>query len=206
MSDRTKKIMIVGGILLLILLIIFIVALLSRQAPSTEPELFVEEPAAPSTPLVVPAKPAAPEPERPIFEDTPFLQVAPPPATNPGMLATSDVFAERYGSYSNQNAYQNLRDLLPLMTPDFRKETEAKLKAAESSTGTAAYQGVTSVKISSKIVEGSEADRVAKVAVTLQQTKESSSTAPTTSFIVLELKMIKFGEDWLVDQATWIPL
>ena len=43
-----------------------------------------------------------------------------------------ELFAERYGSYSNQGDFQNLRDLLPVMTSKYRTQTEASLATAAS--------------------------------------------------------------------------
>jgi hypothetical protein len=112
----------------------------------------------------------------------------------------AELFAERYGSYSNQGDYQNLRDLLTVMTSGYRAETEAFLSTASPTPG-ATYEGVTSVKISSEVrsIDGDSA----AVAVNLQQTKRVGAAAPVIGYRSLRMELEQVGDDWRVDSATW---
>jgi hypothetical protein len=114
-------------------------------------------------------------------------------------MQMAELFAERYGSYSNQGEYQNLRDLLPVMTARFRQETEAFLATAAPASG-AAFEGVTSVKVSTDVRSIDEDSAI--IAVSLQQERTNGS-AVTTGYRTLRMELLKVGEDWRVDRASW---
>lgn len=194
---RRRKILIavLAAVLLLLALILFIS---TREQPAAAPA-----PAAPPAPA---AEEAASPPEA--IPEVPASPLRPAPAPAPtdartGAIQLAELFAERYGSYSNQESYQNLRDLLPVMSRSFRETTEAELAKVGAAPPAENYEGVTSVKISTRVLSFSEAAGTASLAVTLQQTKTVGTNAPEVSYRTLRLSLVKEGEDWKVDSVRW---
>jgi len=191
MTPRRRALLIVGLILILIGIIIFAVMLLrNAMAPPpavlapVEPDLtqIAESPPAPSdfvNPLIVPAEA--------VSGSTASRQMA-------------ELFAERYGSYSNQGEYENLRDLLPIMTARYRRSTETFLKTAEAVPGQP-FEGVTSKKVSTQIRDLDEDSAV--IAVALQQERTSGSAAPAIGYRTLRMELQLVGSDWRVDASSW---
>jgi len=192
MTPRRRALIIVGLVLILIGIIIFAIFFFRRLV--TPP--VVENPPAEEIPAETVEEPAA-EPEfvNPLVLQDPQEEVA---ATGSRQMA--EIFAERYGSYSNQGDYQNLRDLLPIMTERYRQETEAFLSTADATPGQT-YEGVTSVKISTDVRSSDEDSAV--IAVTLQQERRSGSAAPTTASRTLRMELQLVGQDWRIDRAAW---
>lgn len=202
MSERNRLLAIIGLIFVVLLVIVgIVVRLLLRPAQpivTSEPE-FQGPPAASldSAPATAPTAPA--RDVNPLFG----LQFPDFPTDGPvktGSTQMAELFAERYGSYSNQSDYGNLRDLLPLMTAKLRSETEAKLEAA-SGTPTE-YVGVTSRKLSSKLTSGDESSDRVVIEVSVQQTKTVGTGAPEVSYKTYVVRLVKVGDDWKVDAIS----
>src|SRR5690349_18870190 len=136
MTPRNRALLIVGLALLLIGIIIAAILLFRPAAAPQAPSEAIEAP----TDLI--GEPPAPT------ESFANPLIAPAPQAQGATAARqmAELFAERYGSYSNQGDYQNLRDLLPVMTVSYRQSTEAFLETAPSAPP-AQYEGVTSVKV-----------------------------------------------------------
>ncbi len=181
MTRRRKIIIaIVSAIILLLALVLFIstrkpAAPVSGQA---EPVPAAGEPAV--APEAIPEVPASPL--------RPPTAVAPTDART-GAIQLAELFAERYGSYSNQESYQNLRDLLPVMSQSLRQATEAELAKAGTAPPAENYEGVTSAKISTKVLSFSEAAGTASLTVTLQETKTVGTDPPEVSYRTLRLSL-----------------
>ena len=193
MTPRRRAILIVLLALILLAIIGLAVYLLTRSvaSPATSVPLETESP----TDVVEPPQ----EPEE-VYQN-PLL----PPAEEPAPAAVegrqvAELFAERYGSYSNQGEYQNLRDLLPVMTTRYRSETEAFLEDAAPVAGQP-YEGVTSRKVSTSVRAMTAGSAV--IAVMLQQEKSSSTGGPVVGYRSLRMELVKVGDVWLVDRATW---
>ena len=114
----------------------------------------------------------------------------------------SRIFAERYGSYSNKNDFENLIALKTYMTDKLQKETDTYIKAEKSKMmGNETYFGVTSETLSVNV--SSLTEKKADSLVTLSRT-ERNETSPTASYFQnLSLKLIKSGDSWLVDSTSW---
>lgn len=191
MTPRRRAILIVALILLLIAIVVAVISLLSRAVPqqaAVSPDVG-QEPVDIVEPSAVP-------------EDFVNPLIAPAAAVSGSTAAQqmAELFAERYGSYSNQGDYQNLRDLLPVMTSRYRQATEAFLATADPAPGQT-YEGVTSVKISTS-VRSTDKDS-AVIAVTLQQQRASGTAAPTAGYRTLRMELQRLGDDWRVDKAAW---
>ncbi len=197
MTSRTKKILIVIIILLVVLLALWLIfrrkpAAPAAPAPAPTPAPSGSLTSAPAVP-VVPVNPLSPPPVPRVVEirTTSALQIA-------------DLFAVRYDSYSNQEtSYQNLRDLLPIMSDRYRAQTEAKITAAPTAPPAAQYQGFTAAKISSKLISDPKATDTATAQVVLQETKTVGNGTPQVSYRTLQLELVKSGKDWRVDSVHW---
>lgn len=190
MTPRRRAILIVGlGLLLVAAAIGLIFVLLRAVGPGEADPTAEPEPIEDTTP------------EAPVEDfENPLILTAPVTDERTESRQIAELFAERYGSYSNQGDYQNLRDLLPVMTARYRAETEAFLEDAEPAVGQT-YEGVTSKKVSTTVRE-LDADS-AVIAVSLQQEKASGASAPTVGYRTLRMELRKAGDDWLVDRAAW---
>ena len=129
------------------------------------------------------------------------VALPPPPASKqPEAVRVAEVFASRYGSFSNQEVpFQNLTDLIPIMTDEYRAKVEAQITSVASAPAEA-YDGVTSVRVSTKIV--SESASAAVVEVSLQQTRTNPS-GTSVGYRTLRLNMKSDGDKWLVDAVNW---
>ncbi len=191
MTPRRRAFLIVALAVLLLGVIVAVIVLVRRAIPPAQ------------TPVVVPVA-EAPTPEQEAAAaiiQNPLAPAVTVPAGRTAATQMGELFAERYGSYSNQGDYQNLRDLLPVMTAKYRTQTEASLAVAKPQQGQT-FEGVTSVKISSEARSYNETAGTAVVAVTLQQEKVSGTTT-TIGYRTLRMELKKEGQDWRVDASRW---
>ncbi len=190
MPRRNKIILIIAIIILLILaILLFWFRFRTESVPGTvvvvseEPVVAQEE-----TEIPVPGVGEAPiKPERTVGE---------------GSVETlAKTFAERYGSYSNESEFQNLRDLETLMTPQFAAKTEGMIASTEVSD---MYYGVTTRVVSMNITAFDEEAGVAEVSVLTQREEAIGSPLNTdVKYQTLVLEMALEGGAWLVDDAVW---
>ena len=192
MTPRNRAIVVValGALLIAIIIAAILLFLRLRKPAAVTPT---------PTPIVnLPESNPAPAP----FQDP--LNPNPPAAPAPRTAATqlAELFAERYGSFSNQGSYQNLRDLLPVMTDRLQASTRVTLASATTTPSTV-YTGTTSLKLKTEVREYDENAGTATIAVTLKQDKLGVGTTAVTSYRSLKMTLKKIGQDWKVDTAEW---
>lgn len=112
-------------------------------------------------------------------------------------------FAERFGSYSSNNPYMNLKDLRFFMTKELWKEVSKIMKQPLPSND---YYGVTSRAIHVQTVSLSEAERSGEFRVLLQRKESKAGKGPVIAYQSLRLKMSASGDDWLVSSYQWEPI
>lgn len=192
MTPRRRAILIIVLAVLLIFVIIAAIVLIRNAASTTDTRPGTSDSLAPT-----------PEQEAAIAAIQNPLILEPETISEGRVAAThiAELFAQRYGSYSNQGDYQNLRDLLPVMTASYRAETETFLATAATPVGQA-FEGVTSLKLSTQVRSYDEKTGTAVVAVTLQQEKTSGKTT-MVGYRTLRLELERVGEDWRVDAVRW---
>lgn len=116
------------------------------------------------------------------------------------VLALGRSFTERYGSFSNQNDFENLERLMIYMTKRLQTETNQFI-ASQEGKDNSVYYGVTTSVVSLS-VEKLEAQRsVVLVDTRRRESKEGSTTEvfSQTARIVL----VKEAGEWLVDKFEW---
>lgn len=106
-------------------------------------------------------------------------------------------FAERFGTFSNQSAMQNLKDAEVFMTATMRAWADSSIAAAAKvKNNISAYQGTITKAVSADTVSATAAG--AEVLVHCQR-----KTDKQVVYQDLEVKLVKSGTSWLVDKAVW---
>lgn len=116
------------------------------------------------------------------------------------ILALARSFTERYGSFSNQNDFENLERLMIYMTAKLQNETNQFITSQEGKDNSV-YYGVTTSVVSLNIDKLEEGRGVVLVSTRRRESKEGSTTDvfSQTARIVL----LKEGGEWLVDKFEW---
>ncbi|MFH1187809.1 MAG: hypothetical protein V1688_03010 [bacterium] len=196
MSRKNKIIfLVVGGVLVIFLLIWF---LMRPQVPSIMQGLDTGAPILPqaggNTIRAADTNQTAPKIE--------------PPKSNAEVTVRSlaSAFAERYGSFSNQTDFKNLKDLSPLMTEKFSAQNDEYIAQQKKKTGdTAVYYGVTSKTIKNKLVSLNEEETSAVAQLTMQRSeaKESMNSNVKVFYQDIIVELEKERGEWRVDSAQW---
>lgn len=137
------------------------------------------------------AEPQEPEPE------TPTSTI--PVETQLKRLARN--FAERYGTFSNHNDFENLENLTGFMTESFKEETEAFVEERRQQVDPdAPYYGITTKVLSVSTQDFDEEG--GRMVVTFETRRSETDTAAGTSKTFeenAELEFVKENERWLVN-------
>ncbi|MEK7452306.1 MAG: hypothetical protein AAB664_03120, partial [Patescibacteria group bacterium] len=88
------------------------------------------------------------------------------------LIAFAKMFAERYGSYSNQANFQNIRDVIPLMSQSFGEATKTSLEQKKAPEG---FYGVTTRVITVTLKKSDEKEGTATIVLTTQRSEEKDS-------------------------------
>ncbi|MDO8667771.1 MAG: hypothetical protein Q7K35_01580 [bacterium] len=114
-------------------------------------------------------------------------------------------FAERFGSFSNQSDYGNLRDLQVFMTENLKSWSEdyietARLKKAD----TLIYYGVVTKAVSSEIKKFESDLGQAEILVKTQRRELAGAAANSSTFYQdITVKYLREGTIWRVDGVYW---
>jgi hypothetical protein len=117
------------------------------------------------------------------------------------VISISKTFVERYGSYSNESDFANIKDVLPLMTNSFAKNSQKFIDSTPTPEG---YYGVTTRVITVKVDGIKEDAESGSVLITTQreESKDSSENSEVKYQDVL-IDFVKEAGVWKVDSATW---
>jgi len=198
MTTQTRNRLIAVGLVLLLAAIVLLVTFLTRsreETPVAEEQIEVTESPALGTSLDILTEAQNPL-EPPVEEEK----------LDAGAIAAmqvAELFAERFGSYSNQGNYQNLRDLLPVMTSSYRAETEAFLKSVAFDPPAEEYAGYTSTKISTDEILYDNTSGKATFDIRMQQVSIVGTAEPEISYPYLRVQLSLVGEDWRVSSVDW---
>jgi hypothetical protein len=149
-----------------------------------------------------PLKPVATGEKKVIEVRTP---VAPKEVGEEDLKQIAGLFAERFGSYSNQSNYRNLRDLEIFMTAKLAAWAEDFIKKQiESKTDTSIYYGISSKTVTTTVKEFKAEEGLATIVVATQRRESLATGANTASFGQnIEIVLRKTGGIWKVDEANW---
>lgn len=114
-------------------------------------------------------------------------------------------FAERFGSFSNQSDYGNIRDLKIFMTKKMQNWADKYIAdAIAQKADTSSYYGVTSKAVTKESVNFDDDTGKAQILVNLQRREAIGTPNNATSFYQgLDVYYIKEAGVWRVDDAVW---
>ncbi|MDO8499252.1 MAG: hypothetical protein Q7S66_01160 [bacterium] len=134
---------------------------------------------------------------QPVPTGVQVLPQSPEDAIKNGVRQLAKTFLERYGSYSTDSNYQNIRDVQNLVTPEFWKVLEAKIGTVGKSNS---FVGVTSVVPATDLTAFS--DSAATVRLSVIQTTDNNGKVSTVQKQAV-VSLTKFGNNWLVSKLDW---
>jgi hypothetical protein len=205
MSSRNKKILAV--VLAVLILLLLLARWLMSQQPPQEVTMVNTQPG-PSAPAGVlntnysanisrPSVTEVTENARPEVEEEEVDQMA-----NLRSLASS--IAERYGSFSNQGDFENLRELKVFMTDSMAAEVDAYMaEAGAAASASPAYVGMTTRSLKATIDRMDDEAGTASVTVNTQR-QETTSSGTRVFYQVVMMDFVRSGEVWQLDSVEWI--
>ncbi|MBU0879587.1 hypothetical protein KKH00_02115, partial [Patescibacteria group bacterium] len=201
MSRRTVGIIIVITGLLLIVGIIYVIFF--YKFTSQQPEVAIEES---SAILEQQKKPV--EQSIAVPPTGTIIKVAPIKKTeiNQDDLARiASAFAERFGSFSNQSDYENIRDLRLFMS--FKMQTWADnyiSQAQASHQQTAIYYGITTKAITTEVKQFNSESGQAEILIKNQRKEATGTTVNASTFYQdIIIKFVREKGAWKIDSAIW---
>jgi len=185
--SRRNKILLVVGLLTVILVLLLLWFL--RGGATANPQPVTTPPQA----SVTPSAPAVSEEAQQAAVEQ--------KVKNAGVETVAKLFVERYGSYSTEAQFQNVRDILPLATVTYAAQLQAQIDAA---TTPDEYYGVTTIVLSVTVDQMDEVAGTAHATVSAQ--RDEAKGSPQNSAIryqKMDLTFAKEGGEWKVASSTW---
>ena len=192
---RSKKIIIIVIAVVLILAVVFLVIKLPGRGSKATPK--AQTSGALSGNLNAPA-PLPPPP--------------PPPQTPEQKLIEEDkavgkkisvVFAERFGSYSNQALFANITDLYPLMTASMRVWADNFRAEAAKNQPKTGYAGVTTRALTSSVPEYLQTEGRMRVIVGTQREEVGLDGTRKVYTQELTTHLVRDGGVWKINSIEW---
>jgi hypothetical protein len=114
-------------------------------------------------------------------------------------------FAERYGSFSNQSNFGNIRDLKIFMSSNMQAWADDYIKAEiDKKTDSSIYYGATTRAVSQEVLSYDESDGSAEILVHTQREEATGTTNNISQFQQdIKLMFIKERKAWKVNGAYW---
>jgi hypothetical protein len=180
-------------LLILLIVLLFLLWRQLRSTPVSEP--LTRTGGGGESVESIPARGSTEEETFPLFVD------AEEEAARVSLESTAKIFAERYGSYSRESEFANVRDVLSLMSASFAAQAEAAMDREASSDG---YYGVTTRILNLTVTAMDEEKGMAEVRVNTQRAEaRESAQHSTVSYQTLALAFVKEHGVWKVDGVTW---
>lgn len=125
----------------------------------------------------------------------PRRQNSPEEASNQAILQLAKIFVERYGTYSSDNNFQNIKEVRELVT----NALWTVIKPGDSKKP-AGFVGVTTQAIMGEFVKKNASDAIVKVkTIRIEQRDGKVSNFQQVGVVTL----VKQGQVWLVDKIVW---
>jgi len=113
----------------------------------------------------------------------------------------SSLFTERFGSYSNQGDFENVSDLMPLMTGTLQAWAEGYIEE-NTALDDSVYFGVSTKALATEVISFDPVAGRAEINVQAQRTEVSSEGTKTYNQ-TLNIRLVKSGNEWLIDFIKW---
>jgi len=191
--QRRTKIFITIDVIAVLILIILLFLFLRREDQTVKVDVNTNVPPAR---LQLPIN-TIPEEEMPvIFTEKPETQAA--------LVALAISFGERYGSFSSQSNFDNIRSLQSVMTDKMKASAENYKKESRDLFDRYSFYGVTLKHINNQIISLNESETQAQILVKMQKNEtKGNDRIGTTSGQDLMITLIKADGIWKIDQAVW---
>ncbi len=186
MSRRSKTLIVVTALVIAIAAMVAYFLWKTRTTPTPNSNVAVN-PAA--TPLGSTANPVG--------------TIVPTQTTTPFATAeaTARSFTERWGSFSSESDFQNVRDLYSVMTGTMKTWADSYVRDQRKAQAAGDFFGVTTRAMKTEVTED-KGDAV-KILVTAQRVETKGSIAPRSYYQTMEVSLVKNGSGYLVDGAWW---
>lgn len=200
MNKKVWGIIIVIAALALIASIIYIVFFYKFAGPPQAVEPLVQAPIVNEPPQT--AEPIVQAPVIPVRPEAPVKKTE-PRADDLARMALA--FAERFGSFSNQSDYGNIRDLNIFMTDAMKDWAESYINDARArKTQTAIYYGIVTKAIFSEAKSFDADAGLAEILVKTQRRESAGLSGNSLTFYQdIIIKYVREQGVWRVDQTYW---
>lgn len=118
------------------------------------------------------------------------------------VLNFSILFTERFGSFSNQGDYQNIKDVMPLMTTSMQEWAKGFID--DNGDFGAVYVGTSTKVVSTNIKNIDLGSGRAEIDIETQRIETRTGEEDKVYFQTLNVNLLKVGNDWLIDFAKWL--
>ena len=171
---------------------------------SSSPEQIVEQ----QPTAEEPAKTIEPIVESPAKMATTVQQISPLKKAEVGsedLARMASAFAERFGSFSNQSDYGNIRDLQIFMTESMKNWAENYINDARiKKTQTTIYYGIVTKAISNEVKKFDADTGQAEILIKTQRRESAGITSNSTIFYQdIIIKYAREQNVWRVDGIYW---
>lgn len=175
------------------MLLAFIIVVWWMLQPKEEPAVEGEE-----TTQTLPKTTQTKTPSTVTSEEAPKVQ-----EVSAGTVART--FVERMGSYSSESDYQNVDDVLGLVTANLETQLKKDAEKARAQTPQedGGYYGISTSYVGAKTTKESEA----QITLLVQTQREESFGSPgnsTVRYQQVEVTLVKENDTWKVDSYTWM--
>lgn len=116
-------------------------------------------------------------------------------------LASS--FAERFGSYSNQSQYDNIKDLKLFMSENMKTWADDYLEEQRSEEYSGSYYGISTKSVTAKVQNFDKQAGEARVLVQTQRIESEEGKEDKRTYQDIVLDFVKQDGSWKADQAEW---
>jgi len=200
MNKKVWGIIIVLASLVIIAGIVYIIFFYKFSSPA---EQVIEQPVAEE-----PAKMLEPAVESPAKSTSTVQPISPLKKTgvnSDDLARMASAFAERFGSFSNQSDYGNIRDLQIFMTDTMKSWAENYINDARiKKTQTTIYYGVVTKAISSEVKQFDSDTGRAEILVKTQRRESAGIAGNSATFYQdIVIKYVREQNVWRVDGIYW---
>ena len=140
-----------------------------------------------------------------IEDDTQGEIITKEPSSQSVLIAIAKTFAEKFGSFSNQANFENLRNTKYYMTQRMKMWTDDYIEKNKNIQNTDEFYGVTTRAIKVDIITLSDDESQAQVLVSTQQEEYANDVSSRGKLLYkrLMLDFKKENDQWKVDAAVW---
>lgn len=149
--------------------------------------------------------PGASEGEKTVISAKPQVSLTKEEMTQEDLKRMAGSFAERFGSYSNQSDYGNIRDLKLFMSSNMKEWADKYIQESiAKNTNSDIYYGITTKAVSKTVQLFDEDGGRSEVLVKTQRRESTGSTANAVNFYQnIIVSFVKEKSVWKVDSAYW---